>query len=74
MNLLKQSPSSSDKRATKTDGAVAPSNPSHDLHLKARPASELEAQWRLEADQKRNPEESTTAKDEVDKVKHNAVQ
>jgi hypothetical protein len=73
MNLLKRSPQSSDKRSMKKDGSSVPSNPGHDLHLKAKPASELEAQWRKEADQKRT-QESATSKEEEDKAKQDAEQ
>jgi hypothetical protein len=73
MNLLKHSPSSGDKQSMKKDDTSVPPNPGHDLHLKAKPASELEAQWRKEADQQRS-QESAVSKEEEDKAKHDVEQ
>jgi len=58
LNLIKQSPSSDKKQHSREDrGRLASSIASRDIRSKAKPASELEAQWKKEVDAKKAEEE-----------------
>jgi len=78
LNLIKQSPSSDKKHHGREDrGRAAPSIASRDMRSKARPASELEAEWRKEVDAKkaaeieaqRQEEEKRQQEDEKERLK-----
>lgn len=60
LSLIKQSPSSDKKHHGRDDrGRSVPSIASRDIRSKARPASELEAEWRKEVDAKKAAEDET---------------
>jgi len=70
LNLIKQAPSS-DKKPHGRDnhGRSMPSISSRDVRSKARPASELEAQWQKEVDAKKAQEEEVQRLEE-EKQRH----
>ena len=58
LNLIKQAPSSDKKQHGREDrGRSVPSIASRDIRSKAKPASELEAQWKKEVDAKKAQED-----------------
>jgi len=62
MKILKQSPSTQYRRSTKCDDGLVSPKLEQNAQLKA---SDLEAQWKQEADQKRNQEEFASNKTSV---------
>jgi len=58
LSLIKQAPSSDKKQHARDDrGRSVPSTANRDMRSKARPASELEAQWKKEVDAKKAQED-----------------
>jgi len=58
LNLIKQAPSSDKKQHGRDDrGRSVPNLANRDMRGKARPASELEAQWKKEVDAKKAQED-----------------
>jgi len=65
LNLIKQAPSSDKKQHGREDrGRSVPSIATRDIRSKARPASELEAQWKQEVDAKKAQEDEARRRED----------